>query len=132
MNFIKNQNQKSPKVQRGIEIELEAVPKEIKVLISKSSKGIDTLSHSNTNTNSNSNLNSNTNLTKSNSSSEPKDSQIAEVIKLFEIVNPSIGKYYGNTTQRKACERLLKKWTVAQIKAVVDILPELNATKYAS
>lgn len=131
VNFIKNQNQKSPKVQRGIEIELEAVPKEIKDLISKSSKGIDTLSHSNTNTNSNSNLNSNTNLTKSNSSSEPKDSQIAEVIKLFEIVNPSIGKYYGNTTQRKACERLLKKWTVAQIKAVVDILPELNATKYA-
>jgi hypothetical protein len=62
---------------------------------------------------------------------EPKDSRIPEVMKLFEEVNPSISKYYGNTTQRKACERLLKKWTIPQIKAVVDILPELNATPYA-
>lgn len=62
---------------------------------------------------------------------EPSDSRIPEVIKLFEEVNPSISKYYGNTTQRKACERLLKKWSVEQIKAVVAILPELNATPYA-
>lgn len=125
VNFIKNQNQRSPLVKKGIENELEAVPSHIKEKVIEKTKGIDTLSHL-------IKLNSTkSNLIKPNSSSEPKDSQIAEVIKLFEIVNPSIGKYYGNTTQRKACERLLKKWTVAQIKAVVDILPELNATKYA-
>lgn len=70
-------------------------------------------------------------VTKIADASESKDSRIPEVIKLFETVNPSISKYYGNTTQRAACERLLKKWTVDQIRAVVGILPELNATKYA-
>ena len=64
-------------------------------------------------------------------SCEPKDSRIPEVLKLFEEVNPSISKYYGNTTQRSACERLLKKWTLEQIKVVVGILPEINRTPYA-
>lgn len=64
-------------------------------------------------------------------SCEPKDSRIPEVMKLFEEVNPSISKYYGNTTQRSACERLLKKWTLEQIKVVVGILPEINRTPYA-
>lgn len=125
VNFIKNQNQKSPLVKKGIDNELEAVPSHIKEQVEEITKGIDTLSHL-----------TKYNLTKSNSikpnsSCESTDSRIPEVIKLFEIVNPSISKLYGNTTQRKACERLLKKWTLEQIKAVVEILPELNASKYA-
>jgi len=55
----------------------------------------------------------------------------AEVIKLFEIVNPSIGKYYKNTTQRGACDRLLEKWSLQELKLVIGILPEMNADKYA-
>lgn len=73
-------------------------------------------------------------LGKDTNPSEPKvshDPRGAEVIKMFEIVNPSIEKYYGNKTQRSACDRLLKKWTLEQIKAVVSILPELNASRYA-
>lgn len=66
-----------------------------------------------------------------NTSSKHSLQMINDVIKLFEEVNPSIGKYYGNTTQRSACARLLKKWTLQQIKAVVGILPELNASQYA-
>jgi hypothetical protein len=56
-NFIKHQNQRSPKVQKGIEIELLNVPESVRDLLEL--KGIDTLSHSNTNSNTNSNSNSN-------------------------------------------------------------------------
>ena len=52
-NFIKHQNQRSPKIQRGIEIELENAPEHIRNLLEL--KGIDTLSHTNTNTNTNTN-----------------------------------------------------------------------------
>ena len=54
VNFIKNQNQNSPKVKKGIEIEMEKAPEIIKNLVL--GKGIDTLSHSNSNSNLNSNL----------------------------------------------------------------------------
>ncbi len=55
---------------------------------------------------------------------------ISAVIKMFEVVNPSFEKFYGNTTQRSACERLLKKWTIPQIKVLVNLLPEFNAREY--
>lgn len=57
-NFIKHQNQKSPTIQKGIEVELKNAPKKIKILTL--GKGMDTLSHLNSNSNPNSNLNSNT------------------------------------------------------------------------
>lgn len=54
-NFIKHQNQKSPKIKKGIKSELENSPKKLKDLILQEIKGIDTLSHTNTNTNINRN-----------------------------------------------------------------------------
>ncbi|MEK7180285.1 MAG: hypothetical protein AAB706_02315 [Patescibacteria group bacterium] len=60
-NFIKNQNQGSPKVKTGIETELSKISAEILDKIKeldKKSKGIDTLSHLNLNLNPNLNLNS--------------------------------------------------------------------------
>ena len=65
--------------------------------------------------------------------SEPSsqmNKDIGEVIKMFEVVNPSFEKFYGNTTQRSACERLLKKWSIPQIKTIVNLLPEFNAKEY--
>ena len=57
-NFIKHQNYNSPKIQKGIEIELESTPDAVKKLLKIPYRyGIDTLSHSNTNTNTNSNTN---------------------------------------------------------------------------
>src|SRR6185369_12238419 len=44
-NFIKNQNQKSPLVQKGIETELKAVPSHIRQIVEEKIKGIDTVSH---------------------------------------------------------------------------------------
>jgi hypothetical protein len=55
----------------------------------------------------------------------------ASVIKMFEIVNPSVDILYNRKSERMAAERLLKKWSLAQIKAVVSILPEMNAEKYS-
>ena len=55
---------------------------------------------------------------------------ISEVIKMFEIVNPSYEKFYGNKTQRSACERLLKKWSIPQIRVIVNLLPEFNSKEY--
>lgn len=59
-----------------------------------------------------------------------QNKNIAEVIKMFEIVNPSYEKFYGNKTQRSACERLLKKWTIPQIRVIVNLLPEFNSKEY--
>ena len=55
---------------------------------------------------------------------------ISEVIKMFEIVNPSYEKFYGNKTQRSACQRLLKKWSIPQIRVIVNLLPEFNAKEF--
>jgi hypothetical protein len=52
-NFIKHQNQNSPKVKTGIENALKDIPETIKALVFDKRKGIDTLSHSNSNSNSN-------------------------------------------------------------------------------
>lgn len=62
---------------------------------------------------------------------EQSSRDIESVIKMFEIVNPSYERLYQNKTQRFAAARLLKKWTLEQIRAVVGILPKLNADKYA-
>lgn len=60
-----------------------------------------------------------------------QSSQVGKVIELFEKVNPSYEKLFANKTQRSACERLLKKWSLSEIKAVVGILPALNADQHA-
>lgn len=44
-NFVKNQNQGSPQVKKGIEREITAVPKDILDYFTKMGYGIDTLSH---------------------------------------------------------------------------------------
>ena len=71
-NFIKHQNEKSPKVKIGIINELEKVPRDLKKWIgygygidtvsTQGEYGIDTLSHLNLNLNLDSNLDSNLNL----------------------------------------------------------------------
>jgi len=128
VNFIKNQNQNSPKVKKGIEIEIQNCPDNIRDLVF--SKGIDTLSHSNTNTNSN----SNTNLTKYNTSAKAEKKSIfsqlgADILKQFELVDPKNKTYYSNKTQRKACDFLIEEYGFDNVVNVVNILPKVNSTK---
>jgi predicted regulator of amino acid metabolism with ACT domain len=74
-NFVKHQNQKSPTVRKGIEVELKNIPKNIAEMVETldSVYSIDTLSHFNLNINSNLNSNSN-----------PKENQ-----KIYPQYNPS-------------------------------------------
>lgn len=55
---------------------------------------------------------------------------IPEIIKAFEDVNPAFEKWYGNKTQRTACERLLKKHGKELVLGAVRILPKSNLQRY--
>lgn len=58
--------------------------------------------------------------------------QVNKSIELFKIVNPSYRELFKNKTQRSACDRLLKKWTLNQLATIVkNVLPTLNADKYS-
>lgn len=61
-NFIKHQNQNSPKIKSAIKRQISEIPDFVKKFISETEYGIDTVSHFNSNINSNINSNSNLNL----------------------------------------------------------------------
>jgi hypothetical protein len=140
-NFIKNQNQGSPKVKVGIEAELSKIPAEILTKIKELdtlSKGIDTLSHLNLNLNLNSNLNLNNSV-------EPqvvkkkeinKNNPISLIVDFFYKVNnwplpvnPAEQKLYrrwlrpakellelceGNIDEAKTCIKKVGEWATSR------------------
>lgn len=57
--------------------------------------------------------------------------QVGEIIKQFESINPACKRYYGNKTQRKACESLIDTIGYDRTIAVVrDTLPMSNKVAY--
>jgi len=58
------------------------------------------------------------------------DPKGAEIIKAFCGFNPACGKYYGNTSQRAACDRLIKNYGLEKVLKVVAILPKTNTMQY--
>lgn len=54
----------------------------------------------------------------------------AELIKLFEEVNPACKKMYGNTTQRKACDDLIETYGFEEVSKVIAFLPKSNKIPY--
>ena len=54
----------------------------------------------------------------------------AEIIKLFEVVNPACKKMYNNTTQRKASDDLINTYSFEEVSKVIAILPKTNKTPY--
>lgn len=123
INFIKNQNQQSPKVKKGIEIELAKCPNFMKDIVL--GKGMDTLSHSNTNSN----------LTKLNTSAKAEGKAIkfnplgAEILKAFEEVDPKNKTYYANKTQRSSCDFLIDEYGLDKVLQAIKILPKINTQK---
>jgi hypothetical protein len=116
-NFIKNQNQKSPKVILGIENELKAIPKDIIDKMIEYGYPIDTLSY----------------LIKSNlikSNLIKYSTKGADIIKLFESIDPKNKNYYGNVTQRKACDFLLKEYGEENIISIVNFIKDNRLKKY--
>ena len=57
--------------------------------------------------------------------------EINEIIDLFKNVNPSYEKFFRNTTQRGALERLVKKFGPGKVEEIISILPITNTKKYA-
>lgn len=127
-NFQKHQTL-NPSVRKGIDEGMKNAPELLKKWIENDREGTErlALSHTNTNTNTNTNPNPNTKIAESNSAGK----EVGEVIHLFQTVNPSYKKWYGNTTQRGAVTRLLEQYTVAQLAEVIAILPKTNGEKYA-
>lgn len=78
--------------------------------------------------NSNSNLNLNSNL---NNAAEMNSAGIAEVIKLFEEVNPNASEWYRNKTQRAAVKWLLEKVGREPLERLVKKLPQITSQKFA-
>lgn len=57
--------------------------------------------------------------------------EINNLIKLFEPVNPSYEKFFGNKTQRAALEQLVKKHGIEKIERTIKALPDIISKKYA-
>lgn len=55
----------------------------------------------------------------------------AELIKAFEEVDPKNKTYYGNKTQRKACEFLISEYGEDTVLKVVSFLPIYNKQPFA-
>lgn len=51
---------------------------------------------------------------------EPLHKEITEIIKSFETINPECKNFYGNKTQRKACEDLIKEYGYERVLFIVE------------
>lgn len=55
---------------------------------------------------------------------------IPEIIKLFEAVDPKNKTYYGNKTQRAACQFLLEEYGFEEIRKRIEVLPTTNGMPF--
>lgn len=55
---------------------------------------------------------------------------IPEIIKLFEVVDPKNKTYYGNKTQRGACQFLLDEYGFEELKKRIEVLPRTNTLPF--
>lgn len=57
--------------------------------------------------------------------------EIPILIKAFEVINPASKKFYGNTTQRKACSDLIESYTFDRVLSVIEkTLPKTNGLQF--
>lgn len=61
---------------------------------------------------------------------EHSSAEVVEVIDSFKEVNPSYNKWFGNKTQRAACERMIKVSGKETLLKVVKLLPKSNSKDY--
>ncbi len=66
-----------------------------------------------------------------NNIAEINSADIPKVIKAFETINPASSKFYGNKTQREACQFLIDTYGLDRVIAVIEkTLPRTNGMKY--
>lgn len=64
------------------------------------------------------------------SAADPPSKHIVDVIDAFERVNPAYRRWYSNTTQREAIERMLDIQGKETILKIIGILPKSNTLPY--
>ena len=62
---------------------------------------------------------------------ETSSADVPLVIKSFESINPACKKFYGNTTQRKACQYLIDTYGFDRVISVIEkTLPKTNNLQF--
>lgn len=122
-NFSKHQTT-NPSVQKGIERSLSEIPHKIRLIYDNIQSGY-SLSQSGT-------LKPKLKpKLKPTEQTQSADNFIPELIKSFEDINPNCKTFYGNTTQRKACQFLIDEYGFEKVKKVVqDLLPKTNGIEF--
>lgn len=127
-NFLRYQHTKSESVVEGIKRSLNEAPESVVAYAYKIGYGDDLgivppPSHI---------LNPNLTLTKLEPiPAETSSAMIPNLIKLFETINPTCKTYYGNVTQRKACEFLISTYGFEKVSKIVsELLPQTNGMEY--
>lgn len=69
-------------------------------------------------------------LGKDNTTSDVPSQDIVSVIDSFKEVNQAFSKWYKNTTQRGAIQRLIKNQTLEKVLKVIKLLPQTNFIPY--
>lgn len=63
--------------------------------------------------------------------SETSSPDIAVLIKSFESINPASKKFYGNKTQRSACQHLIDTYGLDRVKTIIEkTLPKTNGLQF--
>lgn len=132
-NFIKHQETGSDLVKKGIVNCLKDLDKDfLEMIVNKGFYAvdryyIDTLSIQYTKVLNYSDLDSDLDS----DSSKGTLQEIPILIKSFEGINPTAKNWYGNTTQRKACQDLIETYSFQRVKDVIDkTLPRTNKIQY--
>jgi hypothetical protein len=115
-NFVKNQNQRSPQVIKGIENEITAIPKDIMDKMIGLGYPMDTVSYL-----------IQSNLIKSNTKYNPMGS---DIIKKFEDIDSKNKLNYNKPAQRSACDFLLKEYGLEKVFQVIEIIKQKRGTPY--
>lgn len=64
---------------------------------------------------------------------KPKNEEaesISALIESFKKINPSYKKWFGNTTQRKACKNLIETHGLVEVNNVIILLSQTNGRQY--
>jgi hypothetical protein len=62
---------------------------------------------------------------------ETSSAEVPEIIKLFEEINRTCKTYYGNKTQRSACQFLLDTYGFEKVSRVIkEVLPQTNGKEF--
>ncbi len=69
-------------------------------------------------------------IDKNNTKGDVPSQDIVDVIDTFEVVNPSYGNWFKNTTQRGAIERMLAVHGKERLLQVISLLPKSNTIAY--